>query len=100
MAARRACRWLEASEARCKVSAAGRLSRRDYAIQEQTGRDDMTSIRMLAAALLASGCAGVTVSSNTAPGANLQKYRTFAWLTPPAEQPVTLADQEVKSSLA
>jgi Domain of unknown function (DUF4136) len=54
----------------------------------------------LAIALFAAvGCSGITANSNTAPGANLGKYHTYAWYQPPSGEMQSIAEQEVRSSL-
>jgi hypothetical protein len=52
----------------------------------------------LVAALAFAACAGVTTNAQLAPGANLAQYRTYGW-APRGDQPETLADQAVRSSL-
>jgi hypothetical protein len=50
---------------------------------------------------LAAGCSGVTVHSSTAPSAQLERYRTWAWY-PQAQsaQPVSIAEQHIANSLS
>jgi hypothetical protein len=50
--------------------------------------------------LVAAGC-GATIRSTTASNADLAKYRTYSFLTPPSKagQPETIVDQTINSSL-
>ena len=56
--------------------------------------------RFLAAALpfVAAACSGITTNANLAPGANLSRYHTYAWYSPPqaSESP---GEQEVRAAL-
>lgn len=55
---------------------------------------------LLAAALLAAaGCAGITTNAAVAPGANLAKYHTYGWYTPPGGRVESPGEQEVRAAL-
>jgi hypothetical protein len=57
--------------------------------------------RLLLAAMLAlPACAGVSTNTRLAPGVDLAQYRTFAFVPRTTEQPETLADQTIRSSIA
>jgi hypothetical protein len=55
----------------------------------------------LAVAALALGGCGASIQSTVAPNANLARYRTYAFYTPPYRegQVETIADQTIRSSL-
>jgi hypothetical protein len=60
----------------------------------------MKTLRMLASVVLyglTSGCAAWTVHSETGPGAQLVRYRTFAWASPSSGDP--LLDQRVRDQV-
>jgi hypothetical protein len=49
----------------------------------------------------AASCSSVSVTTRTAPNANLAHYRTFAWFHPPGSQttPESITDQQIRQSL-
>jgi hypothetical protein len=72
------------------------------AMHHDRREEDSMRTRSIAAILLlsAAGC-GATIRSSVANNADLSKYRTYAFYTPPDRQgqPETIADQTIKSSL-
>jgi hypothetical protein len=60
-----------------------------------------TGCGLLAVAALAIGGCGASIHSTVAPNANLARYRTYAFYTPPYKegQAETIADQTIRSSL-